>query len=168
VTEVVDTNNINAVAHRGVTKAPKWSRKGKRPSRSKAAVAARRRVLEPQDEVPCELEGFCWDKEYDIGIFFNDEGVQGFAHYDMYVPQDLQDMQDSRDLDGLEDLGDLGDLEDLEGMEGVKNVEDHHVLLDDTMREWESFTMEEYMQEKHNESLPHSPRTPLEMMMMCA
>jgi hypothetical protein len=185
-TEVVNKPKTNALARRGGAKVPKKPRTWIRPSRSRAAVAERERVLEQRDKLLWEPEDFCWDKEYDIGIFFNDEGLEGFADNDLsdlYVRQDLRELDDLDGLDALDgldgldgmddlgdldDLNDLDDLDDLEYLEDLEDLGDHQDLRDDMIHDWESFTMEEYVQEKRDESVPLSPRTPLGLMMVCA
>ena len=66
------TTAANAAKATKGTKAAK-ALQPKRLSRSKAAIAAREHV-EQHVDVPWIPESFCWDTDYDIGVYFPDEG----------------------------------------------------------------------------------------------
>ena len=119
-------------AERAITK--KMPRTWQRPSRSKAAVAARKHVAVESDEVPWAPEHFCCGEGFDVGSYFYD--ADDDMEDDMAVHFDMRGGEPFDDPWRLEDYG-------LENM--VYEIDDCYELG------------------KHDRTGPVSPRSPFSM-----
>jgi len=95
----------------------------KRLSRSKAAIAAREHAQQHVD-VPWIPESFCWDTDYDVGVYFRDE--EGVLYDDIvsHINDCTWEAYGSDWIKGEE----LQDIDDVEGYYDTEKQYEHEHL----------------------------------------